>query len=56
MRLVVDTGIHAKGWSYEQAINYMMENSDSSGGRKAVDRYIATPAQALVQSRRTHDP
>ena len=50
MRLVVDTGIHAKGWSREQAINYILENSGL--GREeadsAVDRYIATPAQALA--------
>jgi len=50
MRLVVDTGIHAKGWSRERAINYMLENSGlgREEAASAVDRYIATPAQALA--------
>lgn len=50
MRLVVDTGIHAKGWSREKAIDYMMSNSDM--GRTdvtaEVERYIAVPSQALA--------
>ena len=49
MRLVVDTGLHAKGWSREQAIDYMLTNS-SMGRTDAtaeVERYIAIPAQAL---------
>jgi uncharacterized protein (DUF885 family) len=49
IRLVVDTGMHAFGWSREQAINYMLDNTGL--GRKAVeaqiDRYITWPAQAL---------
>ena len=49
MRLVVDTGIHAQGWSREQAIDYMLANSGM--GRTdvtaEVERYIANPAQAL---------
>jgi uncharacterized protein (DUF885 family) len=40
-RLVVDTGIHALGWSREQAIDYL-------GSAREVDRYIAWPAQALA--------
>jgi uncharacterized protein (DUF885 family) len=50
MRLVVDTGIHAKGWSRDQAINYMLENSGlgREEAESAVDRYVATPAQALA--------
>jgi uncharacterized protein (DUF885 family) len=50
MRLVVDTGIHAKGWSRDQAINYLLENSALGHveAESAVDRYIATPAQALA--------
>lgn len=50
IRLVVDTGIHAKGWSRQQAIDYMMANS-SKGETDAtaeIDRYIAIPSQALA--------
>lgn len=50
MRLVVDTGIHAKGWSRDQAIQYMLDNSSQSktDSTNEVDRYIAMPAQALA--------
>ncbi|MFQ5824560.1 MAG: DUF885 family protein [bacterium] len=50
LRLVVDTGIHAFGWSREQAINYMLENSALTRTNVAneVDRYIAWPGQALA--------
>jgi uncharacterized protein (DUF885 family) len=50
MRLVVDTGLHAKGWSRSQAIDYMRANS-SQGETDVVnevDRYVAMPAQALA--------
>jgi uncharacterized protein (DUF885 family) len=49
MRLVVDTGLHAKGWSRAQAIAYMRDNSTMSPGdiENEVDRYIAVPGQAL---------
>lgn len=49
MRLVVDTGIHAKGWSRSQAIAYMLANSGMgrSDAEAEVDRYIANPGQAL---------
>ena len=49
MRLVVDTGLHAKGWSREQAIRYMRENSSLAETDivAEVDRYIVYPAQAL---------
>ena len=49
MRLVVDTGIHAKGWSREQAIDYMLANSGMgrSDATAEVERYIAIPGQAL---------
>ncbi len=49
MRLVVDTGLHAKGWSREQAIAYMLANSGMgrSDATAEVERYIAWPAQAL---------
>jgi len=50
MRLVVDTGIHAKGWSREQAIDYMLANSGMgrTDATAEVERYIANPAQALA--------
>jgi len=48
-RLVVDTGIHAMGWSREQAIDYLKERTGLSENFivAEVDRYIAWPAQAL---------
>lgn len=48
-RLVVDTGIHAGGWSREQATSYMRDNTSLSEHeiQTEVDRYIATPGQAL---------
>jgi uncharacterized protein (DUF885 family) len=48
-RLVVDTGLHARGWTREQAIAYWVENVGSSQAQAAnqVDRYMAWPAQAL---------
>tara|TARA_R110000868_G_scaffold119469_1_gene316575 strand:- start:288586 stop:290427 length:1842 start_codon:yes stop_codon:yes gene_type:complete len=48
LRLVVDTGIHAKGWSRQQAINYMIENSGLAPHNieAEVDRYIGWPGQA----------
>ena len=50
MRLVVDTGLHAKGWSRDQAIQYMLDNSGMSAtdARSEVERYIAMPGQALA--------
>lgn len=50
MRLVVDTGLHARGWSREQAIAYMRANSSlaDSDVVAEVERYIAWPAQALA--------
>ena len=48
MRLVVDTGIHAKGWTRQRAIDYMTANSAISDHniRAEVDRYIGWPGQA----------
>ncbi|SMF61535.1 DUF885 domain-containing protein [Allosphingosinicella indica] len=50
MRLVVDTGIHAKGWTRDQAINYMLSNSGmgKTDATAEVERYIAIPGQALA--------
>ncbi len=50
MRLVVDTGLHAKGWSREQAIEFMLENSGMTRTEVVaeVERYIAIPSQALA--------
>jgi len=49
VRLVVDTGIHAQGWTRQQALDYMNANSanPTSDNEIEVDRYIAWPAQAL---------
>jgi len=49
MRLVVDTGLHAEGWSRERAIAYMRENSSlaESDIEAEVERYIVWPGQAL---------
>jgi uncharacterized protein (DUF885 family) len=49
MRLVVDTGLHAKGWTREQSIKYMLENSSmaESDVISEVERYIVWPGQAL---------
>ena len=50
MRLVVDTGLHTKGWSREQAIDYMLGNSGMgrTDATAEVERYIAIPGQALA--------
>ena len=49
-RLVVDTGIHAKNWTRQQAIDYMLENTGLSLNNitTEVDRYITWPGQALA--------
>lgn len=48
-RLVVDTGIHAQGWTREQALQYLHDNTALSDHEIAteVDRYISWPGQAL---------
>lgn len=48
-RLVVDTGLHAKGWSRQQAVDYLRENTPMPQVEifSEVDRYIAYPGQAL---------
>jgi uncharacterized protein (DUF885 family) len=49
-RLVVDTGIHAKGWTREQAIDYMLGQTALSRGNieAEVNRYITWPGQATA--------
>lgn len=50
MRLVVDSGIHAKGWTRDQAIDFMLQNSGMTRTEVVaeVERYIAIPSQALA--------
>nr|WP_277982486.1 DUF885 domain-containing protein [Sphingomonas faeni] len=50
MRLVVDSGIHGKGWTRDQAIAYMLANSPMArtDATAEVERYIAIPGQALA--------
>lgn len=47
-RLVVDTGLHSLGWSREQAVDYMVENSPMARAavQAEIDRYICLPGQA----------
>ncbi|MCT2557951.1 DUF885 domain-containing protein [Tsuneonella sp. YG55] len=49
-RLVVDTGIHSKRWSREQAIEYLTQNTPNPDGdiRKAIERYVVYPGQATA--------
>nr|MBA2571449.1 DUF885 domain-containing protein [Gemmatimonadota bacterium] len=50
LRLVVDTGMHFKGWTRQQSIDYMAANSALTllNITNEVDRYIAWPGQALA--------
>ena len=49
IRLVVDTGMHNKGWTREQAIRYSLDNeAETEAGITAeIERYMAIPGQAL---------
>jgi uncharacterized protein (DUF885 family) len=49
-RLVVDTGIHAKGWTREQAVQFMLAHTALAENniRNEVDRYVGDPGQALA--------
>jgi len=50
IRLVVDTGLHSKGWTREQVLAYIDENSATSDARRVAEteRYMAIPGQALA--------
>ncbi len=49
-RLVVDTGIHSKRWTREEAIDYLVQNTPNSvnDATRAIERYIAMPGQATA--------
>jgi uncharacterized protein (DUF885 family) len=49
-RLVVDTGLHDKRWTRQQAVQYLLDNTPNPEGdcRKAIDRYIVYPGQATA--------
>ena len=50
MRLVVDTGMHAKQWSREQAISYMLEKTGMTEDEvpREIERYVVWPGQATA--------
>jgi uncharacterized protein (DUF885 family) len=50
IRLVVDTGLHAKGWTEQQAVDYFLANGPTSDGqvRAEIRRYIVMPGQATA--------
>ena len=50
IRLVVDTGLHSRGWTREQVLDYMQANSSSAEARRVseTERYMAIPGQALA--------
>ena len=50
MRLVVDTGIHSKGWTRDQSIKYMLDHSSmgKTDATAEVERYIVIPSQATA--------
>jgi uncharacterized protein (DUF885 family) len=50
VRLVVDTGIHSRGWTREQAIDFFKDNAAKTELDivNEIDRYIGNPAQALA--------
>jgi len=49
-RLVVDTGLHAKRWTREEAVQYLMDNTPNPEGDsiKAINRYVVMPGQATA--------
>jgi len=50
VRLVVDTGLHHKRWSREEAIDYMLEKTGNSAGdvEREIERYAVWPGQATA--------
>ena len=50
IRLVVDTGLHAKGWTRQQVLDYMDANSAAGAARRVseAERYMAIPGQAVA--------
>ncbi len=52
IRLVVDTGLHQKGWSMARAVSYRIENSPASfeDSQSAIQRFLVLPGQALAYS------
>jgi len=50
IRLVVDTGLHAQGWTRQQVLDYIVANSATSEARRVAEteRYMAIPGQALA--------
>jgi uncharacterized protein (DUF885 family) len=50
IRLVVDPGMHAKGWTREEAIKYMMDNEPitEQSATSEIERYMAIPGQAVA--------
>jgi uncharacterized protein (DUF885 family) len=50
VRLVIDTGIHAQGWSRERAVTYFLDNAAKTrlDVENEIDRYITRPGQALA--------
>jgi uncharacterized protein (DUF885 family) len=50
IRLVVDTGVHSKGWTRDQMVDFFHDHSniDDTSIQSEVDRYISTPGQALA--------
>jgi uncharacterized protein (DUF885 family) len=50
VRLVTDTGLHAKKWTREQTMKYMMDNEGvpEAEAKRATERYMAWPGQALA--------
>jgi uncharacterized protein (DUF885 family) len=49
-RLVVDTGLHARGWTRDQAVSYLVANTATShaNAEAEIDRYVGNPGQALA--------
>jgi uncharacterized protein (DUF885 family) len=48
VRLVVDTGIHSKGWTREQAIQFSMANEAETAITTEIERYMAIPGRLIV--------